>query len=212
MYLKEEMNNYLIDLLPDKEAWIEEMEAEALTDRVPIMDKVSMHFVTQLIRMYQPKRILEVGTAIGYSALRMLQANPETSIITIERDEKRYKQAVENIHQQGKEDNISVILGDALEEIAKLDGMFDLVFIDAAKGQYKRFFELSKPLLSSSGVILSDNVLFKGYVAEPEKATGRHIKMVEKIRDYNKWLMQHPNFSTSIVPIGDGVAISVRKP
>jgi predicted O-methyltransferase YrrM len=212
MYLKEEMNNYLIDLLPAKEAWIEEMEAEAITDHVPIMDKVSMHFVTQLIRMYQPKRILEIGTAIGYSALRMLQANPEASIVTIERDEERYKQALERIRQQGKENNISVILGDALEEIPKLDGMFDLVFIDAAKGQYKRFFELASPMLSTGGVILSDNVLFKGYVAEPEMATGRYKKMVGKIIDYNEWLMQHPHFTTSIVPIGDGVAISVRKP
>lgn len=212
MYLKEEMNNYLVELLPDSEKWMEDLEAKATRDNVPIMDAVSMQFVTQLIRMYQPSRILEVGTAIGYSALRMLSAHPEASIVTIERDEARYNQALEEIRKNGKDNSIQVILGDALEEISKLDGKFDFIFIDAAKGQYKRFFELASPLLSSKGVILSDNVLFRGFVAEPETASKRHKKMVEKIRDYNKWLMQHPNFTTSIVPIGDGVAISVRKP
>lgn len=208
------INDYLLQTLPVKENWIKVLEEQAKIDHVPIMDRVSMHFVTQIIQIKKPNTILEVGTAIGYSALRMLDANPNSQIVTIEKDEVRYKQAIQNIKQLNREENIDVIFGDALEKLYELmekKYKFDLIFIDAAKGQYQRFFELSLPLLNSNGLIITDNVLFRGFVANPEATPKRYEKMVKKIIKYNEFLMSHPDFNTSIVPIGDGVALSSYK-
>lgn len=211
--MDEDLKNYLLQTLPKQRQWAVELEAQAKLDNVPIMDSVSVHFMMQIIRLKKPERILEIGTAIGYSALRMLEAYPESSIVTIERDEKRYLQAIENIREQNKQSSISVILGDALEKMSELavnGQQFDFIFIDAAKGQYHRFFELSVPLLTSNGIIISDNVLFRGHVVSPDNAHPRHKNMVGKIRKYNSMITEHQDFTTSIVPIGDGVAISLK--
>lgn len=204
---------YLTDVLPEKADWIKGIEKQAKQGNVPIMDAVSVHFLMQLIRLHQPARILEIGTAIGYSALRMQEAYPAAKIITIERDEQHFKQAINNIEAQNKQDNIHVIFGNALDELEKLavdNEQFDTIFIDAAKGQYKCFFDLSIPLLKDNGLIISDNVLFRGLVANPNAESRRLNKLAGKIRDYNEWLINHPGFTTSIVPIGDGVAISLK--
>ncbi|WHX27589.1 O-methyltransferase [Virgibacillus halodenitrificans] len=209
--MNEHVKSYLNEILPASPDWAKKLEGEARENHVPIMDRVSMNFVMQLIRIKKPKRILEIGTAIGYSALRMVEASPETKVVTIEKDEVRYQQALNNIKANNKEDRIRVLLGDALEKLKGLeDNSFDFIFIDAAKGKYRDFFILSERLLVNDGLIISDNVLFRGYVAKPEEAHRRHEKMVEKIRVYNEWLFKHTNFSTSIVPIGDGVAISLK--
>ncbi len=116
---------------------------------------------------------------------------------------------MENIQEIGKQGTIDVILGDAVEELPKMTGnTFDMVLIDAAKGTYKEFFELSVPLLSTDGFVLTDNVLFKGFVAGADKQHPRYEKIAGKIREYNDWLIKHPDFTTTIVPIGDGIAIS----
>lgn len=211
--MNEKLDQYLQETVPPADDWVRDLEGEAKTDGIPIMDPVGINFMMQLIRLTEPQRILEIGTAIGYSALRMHEANPNASIITIEQDEARYNQAIHNINQFKMGNSIQVIYGDAAEKIKEMDvdESFDMVFIDAAKGKYKRFFELSAPLLSENGYILSDNVLFKGYVADQEKEHPRFQKIARKLRDYNDWLIQHPDFITSIVPVGDGVAISYKK-
>lgn len=212
--MEELVTQYLRGTLPIQEDWVHKLEQQAKKDHVPIMEPVSMHYVMQLIRLKQPKHILEIGTAIGYSALRMVEAYPEATIITIEKDEQRYNQAITNINDVQKQAQIKVIYGDALEKIEALataNEKFDFIFIDAAKGQYKRFFELANPLLTKGGLILSDNVLFRGYVANPETTPKKYKKMVEKLIDYNDFLTQHPDFMTTIVPIGDGVAISLKR-
>ncbi|RLL48008.1 O-methyltransferase [Oceanobacillus piezotolerans] len=212
--MEESIKDYLMEILPAKEGWIRDLEVAAKKDHVPIMDPIGIHFIMQLIRIHQPKQILEVGTAIGYSALRMLEAYPETMITTIEKDEERYYQAIQNIERQGKQEKIHVINGDALDEMEKLYQLgksFDFIFIDAAKGQYKKFFDLSVPILNDSGLVVTDNVLFRGYVANPVDSPKKFKNMVEKIRGYNKFLMEHPLFDTSIIPIGDGVAVSYKK-
>ncbi|HLR61083.1 MAG TPA: O-methyltransferase [Lentibacillus sp.] len=206
------LTDYLMQTLPDEDNWVSELEQSAHNEGVPIMDPVSMQFVMQLIRLTKPKRILEIGSAIGYSALRMLQANPEAKIVTIEKDEERYNQAKRNISERGEQDHIRTIHGDAIDELQGMtEGPFDLILIDAAKGQYRRFFELSAPLLANDGVVLTDNVLFKGYVADSEKQHPRYEKIAQKIRAYNDWLINHPGFTTTIVPVGDGIAISKDK-
>ncbi|GGA69066.1 O-methyltransferase [Ornithinibacillus halotolerans] len=212
--MNELLNQYLNKHLPLSSNWVIELEKQAKIDRIPIMDPIGMNFLMQLIRLNKPKKILEVGAAIGYSALRMHEAYPESHITTIERDDVRYKQAVENISKQNKASNITIIHGDALEELEELANKkltYNCIFIDAAKGQYKKFFELSIPLLEDNGFVVTDNVLFRGYVAEPEFDHPRYKKMVEKIRVFNEWLVNHPNFVTTILPIGDGVAISYKK-
>lgn len=178
------------------------------------MELTGIETMLQFLRIQQPKAILEVGTAIGYSALRMATALPEASIVTIERNEERYHIAKEYIHLAEKVDRIHLIKGDALEveEEIKRFAPFDVIFIDAAKGQYKRFFEVYVNYLAAGGVIVTDNVLFKGHVYGQERLENRRARaLVSKINNFNKWLMHHPDFDTVILPVGDGVAISKKR-
>ncbi|MFU0792002.1 O-methyltransferase [Virgibacillus proomii] len=211
--MNDNVKAYLSSNIPKRNFKVQQMEEYAQANRIPIMDPVSIHFVQQLLYLNKPERILEIGTAIGYSAIRMIEASPEARLVTIERDEARYNEAVNNVRTYGLQEQIQIIFGDALDELKDLqnDELFDVILIDAAKGQYRRFFELSSPLLTENGIIITDNVLFRGYVTQPELTPPRYKKMVEKLISYNEWLMQHPGFTTSIVPVGDGIAISIKQ-
>ncbi|MBU5265820.1 O-methyltransferase [Virgibacillus proomii] len=211
--MNDNIKAYLASNIPERNFKVQQMEEYAQANRIPIMDPVSIHFVQQLLYLNKPRRILEIGTAIGYSAIRMIEASPKAKLVTIERDEVRYNEAVNNVRTYGLQEQIQIIFGDALEELKDLqnDELFDVILIDAAKGQYRRFFELSSPLLTENGIIITDNVLFRGYVAQPELTPPRYKKMVEKLISYNEWLMHNPGFTTSIVPVGDGIAISIKQ-
>src|SRR5699024_344093 len=140
--MDEQLKQYLTETLPEETEWVTDIEKQAKLDNVPIMDSLSIHFLMQLIRLHKSKMIVEIGTAIGYSELQKLEEYRKEEIVTIERDELRMQQAVENIKNQNKQDAIQVILGDALDEIGRLaltNERYDVIFIDAAKGQYKRF-------------------------------------------------------------------------
>ncbi|HLQ97806.1 MAG TPA: O-methyltransferase [Candidatus Dormibacteraeota bacterium] len=211
--MKGQLEQYLLGLLPPDNEWVSDLEKQALHDHVPIMDKISVHFLMQLVSISKPQRILEVGTAIGYSALRMLEAYPSTSIVTIEKDACRYTQAIENIKRLQQDNHIQVIYGDAKEELSSLSSneeKFDFVFIDAAKGEYQQYFEQASSLLTLDGLIISDNILFRGYVAGDQSPPHRYKNMIKKIRSYNEWLVNLADFTTTIVPIGDGLAISKK--
>ncbi|MCP8967263.1 O-methyltransferase [Ectobacillus ponti] len=207
------ISQYLLSFVPETSGLIQEMEQYAAEHGVPIMDRLGMEFMLQMLRLIEPKRILEIGAAIGYSAIRMAQAFPDAHIVTIERDEERYAKAVQYIGDSEAAARIALIQGDALEtgEQVKQHGTFDVIFIDAAKGQYQRFFELYAPLLREKGVIITDNVIFRGLVAEENIENKRMRSLVRKIRTYNEWLMAHPDYDTTIFPIGDGVAVSKKK-
>lgn len=209
------LTSYLVDTLPKRQAWMLELEEYAKEHRVPIMEPVSMNFLTQLIYMHKPASILEVGTAIGYSALRMHAVNPTGKILTIEKNETMCHTAIQNVKRMQKETDIEVVEADALEYMEKLvhnKAKFDFIFIDAAKAQYKRFFNLADQLIHRHGVIVCDNVLFKGYVADATKSDNARLqKMAKKIRDFNCWLMQNEAYQTSLVPIGDGMTISMKQ-
>lgn len=212
--MDERLKRYVQSLIPPREEKIMKLEEVATNHNVPIMDVISIEVLLQLLTFIQPKRILEIGTAIGYSAIRMAKAIPEATVITIERDEERYKQALANISDFGLEQRINVLFGDALQVMKELEQNepFDVLFIDAAKGQYKRFFEQYSPLIKTGGVIFTDNVLFRGFVsAHDEEIPKRLLPLVKKLRHYNEWIMEHPNFKTTILPVGDGVAISIKK-
>lgn len=190
-----------------------EMEDYAKQHNVPIMELAGIEAMLQLLRIQQSKNILEVGTAIGYSALRMAYALPEAKIITIERDEVRLQQAEDFISRSGRSDHITLIEGDALdvENLVSVHAPFDVIFVDAAKGQYKKFFEIYSKYLHADGIIITDNVLFKGLVTETEIESKRIRNLVKKIDEFNHWLMSHPDYHSVILPVGDGVAISKRR-
>ncbi|AYA77117.1 SAM-dependent methyltransferase [Bacillus sp. Y1] len=209
----EKLHSYIEELILNRTDLLEEMEQYAKAHHVPIMELSGIETILQILRIAQPKKILEVGTAIGYSALRMATVLPETNIVTIERDSERYTIAEEFIKRANKEHQISIIKGDALEVESLIEkfGSFDAIFIDAAKGQYKKFFEIYSKYLADKGIIITDNVLFKGLVYEDTIESKRVRSMVTKIKDFNKWLMEHAEYDSVIIPVGDGVAISKKR-
>ena len=208
------VKQYLKQLLSEQEDWIVLLEKYAYEHRIPIMEPVSMNFLTQLIRIYKPKNILEIGTAIGYSALRMHDVYPESQIVTIEKNKEMYKTAIDNIGNQKKDNDIQVLFGEAIEQIERLiekNRKFDFVFIDAAKAQYKHYFKLVQSVINNNGIIVCDNILFKGLVTgEQSPANDRLQKLANKIKDFNNWLINQKNYHTTILPIGDGVSISLK--
>ncbi|WP_079476888.1 O-methyltransferase [Marinococcus halophilus] len=214
-----EINNHFIEYRKElglgPRPWFEEMMEEAAQDRVPIMDEEALQFMIGLLQLKQPDSVLEIGTAIGYSALRMAAALPETSIISVEKDEERYRRAEYYRQNSPWREQAAFILGDALdlkEEFSER-GAFDAVFIDASKGQYQQYFQLCEQLLAPGGLVISDNVLFRGLVADPEADIPKRLQpMVKKIRKYNRWLVERKDFHTDIFPVGDGVAISIHLP
>lgn len=192
------------------EKLIEEMEAYAAQYEVPIMQKEGIKFVQNCVDTYHVKNILEIGTAIGYSAIQMCRMHDDISVVSVERDEKRYLKAIENVKKAGMEDRITLILGDALT--TEIEGKYDLIFIDAAKAQYIKFFERYEKNLSNTGIILSDNLKFHGFVDHPELTHNRNTRqLVRKIATYVQWLKDNEKYETIFYDFGDGVAISKRK-
>lgn len=210
--LDDKLQLYLDSLIPSRKGLFAEMEAYAKENHVPIMEPAGMEALLQILRIHNPKRILEIGTAIGYSALRMADALPDAKIITIERDEERCSEARKNVEAAGESGRVELILGDALETAGEVQSFapFDAVFIDAAKGQYQKFFSLYAPMLRAGGILITDNVLFKGLVYKDEAENGRLGKLAGKIHGYNVWLTGLEDYVTTILPVGDGVAISYK--
>jgi predicted O-methyltransferase YrrM len=211
--IKEELQTYIENKILPRNELLQEMEEYALVNNVPIMELIGMETLLQLLRIHNPSVILEVGTAIGYSALRMSYVLPAAKIITIERDEERANKAETYINRAEKSSNVILIKGDALEveDIIKVNGPYDAIFIDAAKGQYQRFFEIYSQYLNENGIIITDNILFRGLVCEDHIENKRIRSLVKKIDAYNEWLMNHPDYDTAILPVGDGIAISKKR-
>ena len=189
---------------------IKEIEDYAKKEDVPIMQKRGINFLCNVIKKNNVKNILEIGSAIGYSAIKMSLVSDDINITTIERDESRYLEAVKNIKKCKKEKQITIILGDALD--TKIDGKYDLIFIDAAKGQYIKFFEKYSKNLSKNGIIISDNMSFHGLVEETERIRNKNLRqLVNKIRKYIEFLKENKEFDTKFYKTGDGIAISVKR-
>ncbi len=189
---------------------IKEMEAYAKQNGIPIMETEGIAFLCDFIRNHRLTRILEIGTAIGYSAIRMASVDSQVEVVSIERDEERYRMALANVHKAKLDDRITLYCEDALT--CEVEGMFDCIFIDAAKAQYSKFFQRYEKQLKTGGYILSDNLQFHGFVAHPEIIRSRHLKqMVRKIKSYTEFLQNNENYDTKFLNIGDGVAISRKK-
>jgi predicted O-methyltransferase YrrM len=211
--INEQVEQYLKSLAPARCEQVEKMEAYARENQVPIMDLVGMESLLQMLKLHNPRRILEIGTAIGYSAIRMAQTLPEVKIITIERDQPRFEEAIKNVKRMDLSNRIDVRFGDALDLVLTLESepLFDVLFIDAAKGQYQRFFDLYGKFVKSGGIIYSDNVLFRGLVADDYIENKRLRNLAKKIDGYNQWLMSLEGYETRILPVGDGLAISLKR-
>lgn len=192
----------------------EALRKYAFENHVPIIQDEGLAFLEMLIRLKKPKKILEIGTAIGYSAIRMHQVCG-SDITTIERNQAMFQLAKQNIQNFGYESSIHILFEDALNAFSLVEqNQFDFIFIDAAKAQYKKFFELYTPLLSANGIVVCDNCSFHG-LAEDEDAyenLSRSVKgLVRKLNDFKNYLLNNEMFDTTILPIGDGMAVAVRK-
>jgi predicted O-methyltransferase YrrM len=188
---------------------IKAMEKYADENNVPIMDKNGLKFLVNYIKYNNIKSILEIGSAIGYSAINMALAGTDITITTIEKDEVRYLEALKNIKRFNLDKRINLILGDALD--LEIDEMYDLVFIDAAKGQYIKYFEKFAPNVKKSGTIISDNIYFHGLVEQNERIEKKNLRqLVDKIKKYILFLEENNEFKTEFFRVGDGVAVSKR--
>lgn len=182
----------------------------ATENSVPIMFDEGIEFIVNYIKNNDVSFILEIGTAIGYSAIKFAQIHPEIRIFTIEYDIDRYQQAVKNVNKFNLGDQITVFLGDALK--FNFTENFDLIFIDGAKSQYVNFFEKYKNNLKKDGVFISDNLFFHGMVENPELTQNYStIKLIRKLKRYIDFLKANTEFETTFYQIGDGVAVSRRK-
>ena len=192
---------------------LEVIEREALDDNVPIIRREMQSFLKVLLLVKKPMRILEVGTAVGFSALLMSEYAPEEcTITTIENYEKRIPIARQNFVRAGKENRITLIEGDAIEVLGTLKEFYDFIFMDAAKGQYIHYFPEVMRLLSDGGLLVSDNVMQDGDVIESRFAVERRDRTIHaRMREYLYELKHNDELVTSIVPLGDGVALSVKK-
>ena len=213
MIVDERMVTYIRSLEVPESAVIEAIEQEALIDRVPIIRKEMQSFLKVLLMIKRPMRILEVGAAVGFSSILMSEYMPEGGhITTIENYDKRIPIARANFKRAGKEEQIDLIEGDALEVMHGLEGPYDLIFVDAAKGQYIHYLPEFMRLLGTDGVLVSDNVLQEGDIIESRFAVERRNRTIHsRMREYLYELKHHDQLQTSIIPLGDGVALSVKR-
>lgn len=202
-----EANNYVIGKIQENRANILEMERYALENNVPIVTKEVAKYLEFMIKSYDIKKVLEIGTAIGYSTSLIRDAMVEGKIVTIEIDEERYEIAKKNL-DIAKKDNVEVkmILGDAVEKVKELDEKFDFVFIDASKGHYLEFFNDSFERVEKGGIIFIDNIMFRGYLyKEYPKRFKTIVKRLDQFIDYLS-----NNYDFTLLPFGDGIGL-VRK-
>ena len=213
MIVDERIVTFINSLETENSEILEAVEQEALSTYVPIIRKEMQSFLKVLLMIQKPMCILEVGTSVGCSALLMSEAAPEgCRITTIENYEKRIPIARENFRRAGKEEQITLIEGDAMDVLKTLEGSFDFIFMDAAKGQYIRYMPQVLRLLRPGGTLVTDNVLQDGDIIESRFAVERRNRTIHsRMREYLYELKHHELLTTSIIPLGDGVAVSVKK-
>lgn len=184
------------------------LKKDALENHIPIIMDDTLEKIKEILEIEKPKRILEIGTAVGYSASCFVKYSDEDVVVdTIELDEERAKQAVENVKKIGVDKNVNIMIGNAVEILPTLTGEYDIVFIDAAKSKYSIFLEEGIRLIRNGGLILADNVLYKGYVMS-DYNKHKQRTAVRHLREYIKEVTENPNLETEILEIGDGLAIT----
>ena len=205
--------DYLESLIPKRSEFLENLRKKSALEEsyAPIVQKSTEQLIVTLLKILKPHRVLEIGTAVGYSAILMADNLPEDStIVTVERYKKHADIAVDNVFEAGYEKKIRVVEGEAAEVLHWLDEGFDFVFLDAAKGQYIEFLPDIMRVLNKGGVLLSDNILYHGMIEDEDKVERRKITIVKRLHMYLEKIMSNESLTTSIIPIGDGVALSVK--
>ncbi|MGI6778332.1 MAG: O-methyltransferase [Acetivibrionales bacterium] len=206
------INEYIRKTIKGSKGILKELEEYAKEHHVPIIQPEVARLITVLGSIIRPKTILEVGTAIGYSSILLSSVlAPGGMIDTIDRYELMLDRAKENIKKAELENVVNIIQGDAIDVLRSLDKKYDMVFLDAAKGQYMEFLPECLRMLEKGGVLISDNVLYKGMIANDDLVVRRKKTIVKRMRSYLDSICNNPELETSIVPIGDGLAISYKK-
>lgn len=204
------MNDYILSL--NKEESFPKMKEYASLNSIPIIMSDSLLFIEMIINLQKVKRILEVGTAIAYSAIHFASVDQKIIVDTIERNREMIALAQNNINEYGFSKQIVIHEGNALEiAIDEFSSEYDLLFIDAANAQYQKFFERYSPLVRKGGIIITDNIIFHGCVDTEEELSKNVRNMVRKINNYNEWLKNNQDYDTTFFAIGDGLAVSVKK-
>ncbi|KAI4446939.1 tRNA 5-hydroxyuridine methyltransferase [Eubacterium plexicaudatum ASF492] len=213
MIVDERFITYINSLDSGNTKLLEEIEAEALRTDVPVIRKETQACLKLFLTLKKPKRILEVGTAVGFSAIFMKTYNPtECTVTTIENYEKRIPIARTNFRRAGMEDAITLVEGDATQVLQQLDGTYDLIFMDAAKGQYIHFLPHVMRLLQKDGMLISDNILQDGDIIESRYAVIRRNRTIHRrMRRYLYELTHHEQLVTAVFPVGDGITVSSKK-
>lgn len=210
--VEESVEAYIKDTLKKSEGFLLELEAYAKEFNVPIMTKETAEFIKTVGLIKKPKNILEIGTAIGYSAITFCEfLQDDGHIETIELKPEMVMKARENIKKMGLSNKITVIAGNAIDVLNNIDKKYDMIFIDAAKGQYEAFYDLCAHMVKDDGIIISDNVLYRGMVAKGVKVPKNKKHLVNKLDKFLKKTIEDERFQSSIMSIGDGVCLSYRK-
>ncbi|WP_027414956.1 O-methyltransferase [Aneurinibacillus terranovensis] len=209
MITAEKINEYLHTLIPERGELLQQLEQEAAEEHIPIIQLPSIQFIHFLLQMHRPKRILEIGMAIGYSTIWLAQSAPDAHITSIEISETMVERAARNFVRAGVSERVTVHHQDARDGLPG-EHAFDFIFMDAAKGQYQLFFDRYMPSLIHGGLLVCDNVFYQGMVAE-EEVSRKKRSMVARMRDFNQFLARHKGLETSFIPIGDGLAVSLKR-
>lgn len=206
------ITEYIRNIITQNKGILKELEEYAQKSNIPIIQPEVAKFIQVIGKIKKPKKVLEIGTAVGYSSILMAGFLKDGGkIISIERHPKMVEQAKSNIKKAGLENSITVLEGEAQEILPKLTEKFDLIFIDASKGHYLEFFNYCIDLLNDNGVLISDNVLYKGMVASDDLVERRKKTIVKRMREYLNHICNHEQLDTSIIPIGDGIALSIKR-
>lgn len=204
------IEKYIKGTIPDSSNILQTLEQYAKEHHIPIIQPEVAQFIRVILNIKKPKNILEIGTAIGYSAIVMAETIDDVKIITIERREDMIDIAKGNIRKAGYENRIEIMGGDAEDVLPCIDGEFDMIFLDAAKGQYMDFLNLCLDKLNNDGVIISDNVLYKGMVANDDLVVRRKKTIVKRMRQYLDYISKDKKFTSCVLPLGDGVALTYK--
>ena len=213
MFYSFELEKYLEQLLRERDHLLQEMEELALQQTIPVVTPAVGNFLAWLVHTAKAARILEIGTAIGYSTLWLARAAEKHNghVITIDMNLARRQEALNYFARAGQTGRITSLAGDARKILPGLEGPFDLVFIDAAKGEYLEYFDLVQNLIKPGGLLVVDNVLFRGWVVPGAKFEPKYQRMVNSLREFLHELHNHPEFSTTVLPLGDGLSLSMKK-
>lgn len=205
--LRFEQERYLERLLPPRDPLLREIEEQARREDVPISDPEIGRFLGILVRSINARRILEIGTALGYGTLCLARGSAEARVTTIELDPRRIEQARGYLERGGVAERVEIVEGAALDVLQRLDGPFDFAFVDAVKTEYRRYLDLLLPRMRVGGLIVVDNLLWKGHVAEPPEEDD---EVADSVRAFNGYLMMHPQLQAVVLPVGDGLGVATK--